>query len=177
VSHGNASLALGYAQAIYELALEAWQKRLTVVRDNLAANPSLGPTLDDKNIPFETRRQQLDDVLPADISAQERNFFYTLLKEGNLHLLEDVSNHLMMLVARGANIQEAVVTTAVSLDDAEKEQFRLKLTAKYGDNLQLRFKVDPKIVGGVVVQVGDKILDGSVSAKLNAAQNILKTVL
>jgi len=82
-----------------------------------------------------------------------------------------------MLVARGANIQEAVVTTAVSLDDAEKEQFRLKLTAKYGDNLQLRFKVDPKIVGGVVVQVGDKILDGSVSAKLNAAQNILKTVL
>jgi len=176
VSNGNASLAMGYAKAIYELALEAWQTKLKAVSDALVANPGLAPKLDDLRIAFEQRRQDLDGILPAGLSEQERNFFYALLKEGNLHLLADINDNLTMLATRATVIQKAVVTTAVALSDDEKEQFKAKLIAKYGENLDVDFKVDTEIIGGVIVQVGDKILDGSIVAKLDAVRNVFKSV-
>ncbi len=176
MSNGNASLAMGYAKAVYEIALETWQTNLKAVSDALVANPELAPKLDDLTIAFEQRRQDLDGILPANISEQGRNFFYALLKEGNMHLLREVYDNLAMLAMHADVIQKAVVTTAVALSDDEKEQFKAKLIAKYGENLDIDFKVDTEIMGGVIVQVGDKILDGSIAAKLNTVRNVFKSV-
>lgn len=176
MSNRNASLAMGYAKAVYEIALESWQTNLKAVSDALVANPRLAPKLDDLAVAFEQRRQDLDGLLPENISEQGRNFFYALLKEGNLHLLSDVNDNLTMMITRTNVIQKTVVTTAVELSDDEKEQFKAKLIAKYGENLDVDFKVDAEIMGGVIVQVGDKILDGSVIAKLNAMRNVFKSV-
>jgi len=107
------------------------------------------------------------------LPEQSKNFLYTLLKDGNLHLLNDVSSNLFRLATKGAGVQVASVTTAVPLTEAEEKQFQLKLAAQYGEHLELEFVVDETIIGGVVVQVGDKILDGSVAAKLNSARDSL----
>ncbi|MFQ5577351.1 MAG: ATP synthase F1 subunit delta [Anaerolineae bacterium] len=173
MSNGHTSPALGYARAVYELALESWHKDLSGVTAQLAGNPTLLAQLNDTRASFEARQKQLAPLLPAGASAQVRNFFYTLLKDGNLHLLAEITANLQRLAARGPAMQVAAVTTAVALSTAEQEQFKTKLAAKYGNGLDLEFKVDPAIIGGVVVQVGDKILDGSVSAKLNAARESL----
>jgi len=176
VSNGNASQTLGYARAIYELALEGWQATLTAVDNRLnEAGPDLLAKLDNTQLPFNDRRQELDALLPADVSGQARNFFYTLLKEGHLTMLGEIAANLTQLSATGYGVQAALVTTAIPLTDAEKQQFQTKLSAKYGDNLALDFVVDEKIIGGVVVQIGDKILDGSVAAKLDAARESLMT--
>jgi F-type H+-transporting ATPase subunit delta len=70
-------------------------------------------------------------------------------------------------------VQTARVTTAIALSDSEKEEFRQKLRRQYGDNLDFVFSVNPTIIGGVIVQVGDKVMDGSVSARLQAMGNAL----
>ncbi len=176
MSHGNASLAVGFARAVIELALEPWLAGMNAVHKKLIANPNLGPRLDDRALPFAERQKQLDEILPDGTSETIRNFFYTLLKEGNVHVLEDIRNSVLALMTQAAKIEETIVTTAVPLSDDETAQFEQKLTAKYGDNLDIRFNVDPQIIGGVVVWVGDKILDGSLAAKINAAETSLKSL-
>lgn len=62
--------------------------------------------------------------------------------------------------------QEAEVTSAVPLTDAEKDQVRKDVVAKLGGEATVTFTVDPDILGGLIVRVGDRVLDGSVAGKL-----------
>ena len=70
-------------------------------------------------------------------------------------------------------MQVARVTTAAALSDNEKEQFRQKLRAKYGESLEFVFNVDAAIIGGAIVQVGDKVIDGSLATRLESMSNLL----
>lgn len=174
MSNGTVSQTLGYARAIYELALEGWRTTLLAVNSRLEDAPGVLTRLNNTQLSFSERRQLLDDLLPDGVSQQARNLFYTLLKEGHLAMLGDIADSLTQLSAKGYGVQATLVTTAVPLTDAERQQFQAKLSAKYGDNLALDFVVDEKIIGGVVVQIGDKILDGSVATKLEAAHEAFR---
>lgn len=171
------SLSQEYAQAIYAIALEGWQKSLGVVHKKLAASPDLMAQLNNTQTPFTERQKQLDAVLPSDLTEQRRNFFYTLLKNGHLNLLEDIATNLTRLTAKGPGVEIASVTTAIPLSDDEKARFQAKLAARYGDNLAVDFVVDEKIIGGAIVQVGDKIIDGSLASKLDVAQERLSVAI
>ncbi len=176
MSHGNASLVAGFARAIFEIALEPWLASMNAVYEKLVAQPELGPQLDDQSLSFAERQKQIDALLPDSAPQPVRNFFYTLVKEGNIHLLDDIRAAVLSQMTTAARVEETIVTTAVALSDEEKAQFEQKLKAKYGENLDIHFKVDPKIVGGVIVQVGDKILDGSLAAKIDAVETSLKSL-
>lgn len=166
----------GYAQAIYALALEGWQRQLLAVQEKLAASPDVIAQLDNTQTPFADRQKNLNRLLPDDLSQQGRNFFYTLLKNGDLDLLDDIVASLTRLAEKGPGVEVATVTTAMPLSETEKAKFRQKLAAKYGDTLEVDFVVDAAILGGVVIQAGDQIIDGSVASKLNAVQERLGAV-
>lgn len=83
-------------------------------------------------------------------------------------------------MARDPSIQEvepdkrAVVKSAVPLTLKERSDLQKKLARTFGDGLLLRWEVDPSLLGGIVVRVGDKIIDGSVAGKLEALKRSLK---
>jgi len=172
VSQETRTNATGYARAVYELALENWQKSLPDIQKNLAGSGLLAK-LDDLQTPFSKRLKLLNKHLPPDLPEQTKNFLYTLLKDGNLRMLNDIAGNLLRMGSKGADAQAAVVTTAIPLNAGEKRQFKTKLAAHYGEQAEVDFKVDKSILGGVIVQVGDKILDGSVTTKLNSAREKL----
>ena len=87
--------------------------------------------------------------------------------------MEKVLLDLEHMAQGGPQVQVAHVTTAVALSDSEKEKFRKKLRSQYGDNLEFVFRVDQSILGGAIVQVGDKVIDGSVATRLEAMSNAL----
>lgn len=167
--------ARDYAQAIYELALEGWQKELQAVQSVLSTSPDLLNKLNKADTKFATRQKTLDDALPKGTSEQVKNFLYTLLQNGDLDKIGGIATDLTRLVTKGPGVEIATVTTAIALSDSEKAQFEKKLSGQYGDRVAVEFVVDKSIVGGVVVQVGDKIMDGSVSSKLASARNALTT--
>jgi len=69
--------------------------------------------------------------------------------------------------ASGSGSQgDATVTTAIPLTDEERAAFESRLRDKHGDGLPIAFRVDPSILGGVIVRVGDRYIDGSVIARL-----------
>jgi F-type H+-transporting ATPase subunit delta len=166
-------LSRKYATAIFSLAVESWLVTLNAVNKALTSNVELAQTLQDQDRPFAERQQALDVVIPSSSTQQVRNLLYTMLKEGDISQLGEVIIELERMVRGGPLVQLAQVTTAVALSDTEMEQFRQKLRAKYGDSLEFNFKIDPTIMGGVVVQIGDKVIDGSVASRLTAMSNAL----
>lgn len=166
-------LSRKYAAAVFSQALEKWVNALGAVQGKLSDDPALAAKLADSSSAFADRQAALDAVIPADADKYVRNFFYTMLKENDIALLPDVLLEMDRLVRGGPQVQVATVTTAYQLDESEKEQFRQKLQTKYGAGFELAFQVDPAIVGGAVVQIGDKIIDGSVATRLESMSNLL----
>ena len=165
-----------YARAVYELALEGWQKDLQAIQEKLSASPDLMKQLQDAGIDFATRQKALDGILPEDLSTQRRNFFYTLLKNGHLDIVQEIGANLTRLATKGPGVEIATVTTALELPEKDQESFRTKLVSQYGEHVDVEFNVDESILGGVIVQVGDKIIDGSLISKLNSAQQTLTAI-
>ena len=166
-------LSQKYATAVFSLALEKWLTVLRAVQSNLAENPKLAENLQDADRSFADRQKELDDIIPAGSDETVYNFLYTLLKNGDIGLLGAVLEDLEQMSRGGPQVQVAHITTATVLADEEREQFRQKLRAQYGANLELAFRVDPAIIGGAIVQVGDKVIDGSVAARVEAMSNAL----
>jgi F-type H+-transporting ATPase subunit delta len=154
--------------AAYQHTTQGWLNGLNAVHDRLAANPELLASLNDTERSFAERQRQIDELLPADIPPDLSNFLYVLLREGHLGMLEGVIADLTRLSTRGPEAQVARVASAVPLTPDEREAFRQRIHARFGSDVDLDFDVDPSILGGVVIQVGDKIIDGSVAGKLNS---------
>ncbi len=76
-------------------------------------------------------------------------------------------------MARTSSDRVVRVKSAVPLTETEKEAFRTKLAQKYGEGLVLRFEVDEALIGGVVVRVGDQVIDASIASKLAALKQEL----
>jgi F-type H+-transporting ATPase subunit delta len=166
-------LSRKYATAIFGLALDKWLTVLNAVKDKLSDNPKLVESLQDANRSYGDRQRELDGIIPDESDQSIRNFLYTLLKDGHISLLGDILGDLERISRSGPQVQVARVTTALALSDSEQDQFRQKLRTQYGDNLEFVFNVDPAIIGGAIVQIGDKVIDGSVATRLEAMSNAL----
>ena len=166
-------LSRKYATAVFSQALEKWLTTLRAVHDKLGSDPALSEKLQDSDRSFSQRQKELDAVVPGDSDQYTRNFLYTMLKDGDIGLLGEVIDELERMSRGGPLVQVARVTTAMSLSDDEKEQFRQKLRNKYGENLEFVFNIDSALIGGAIVQVGDKVIDGSVATRLEAMSNLL----
>jgi F-type H+-transporting ATPase subunit delta len=160
-------LARSYAQAAYQHTTQGWLSELQTVHERLVAEPDLLDDLNNTELSFAERQARLDGLLPSDVQPGVRNFLYLLLREGHLGLLNDVIADLTRLSTRGPEAQIARVTSAVPLTSDEKETFRQRVHARFGPDVDLDFRVDSSVLGGAIVHVGDKIIDGSVAGKLN----------
>lgn len=167
-------LPLAYARALYDLALESWLRDLSVLRDNLRLERSLRQTLEDENVPLDTKKTLIDYLLPPGSSRELHNFAYMLVSERRLPLLDDVVVEFRRLAQHGLNVVVAEVTTALPATDEEKAAFENRLTSRYGQNIDIVWRVDPAIIGGVVIRVGDEVIDDSVATRLETLRGSLK---
>lgn len=111
-----------------------------------AAQKLVGDALDEKR-----QRELIDE-------------FFSGVKSGKVVVMSEAS---------GMAGQAAEVTSALPLSDKEKEQVEKDVLAKIGPQAAVSFRVDPSILGGLVVRVGDKVLDGSVAGKLETLRQNL----
>lgn len=161
------SVARQYAHAAYQHSTEGWLADLHTAWERLAATPDLVDHLDDTGRSFGERQAELDSALPPELRGDVRNFLYALLKDNHVRLLPDVMADMARFAEGGAETPAARVTSAVPLTAEEQAAFRQRIATRYGDRVDVEFRVDAALLGGAVVQVGDKIIDGSVAGKLN----------
>jgi F-type H+-transporting ATPase subunit delta len=97
----------------------------------------------------------------------------TLLEAGHIDQLDAILVEFGRLSHRQPERRVAKVTSAVPLTADEQETMRAKLTERFGANLEFQFDVDPDLIGGVYLRVGDQVIDGTVAGKLAALRTSL----
>jgi F-type H+-transporting ATPase subunit delta len=161
-----------YAQAIFQQATEDWLTPLRYVAGRI--KPTDVDALDNPALPFGEKQKVLQQLLPPNASERFRNFLSLLASKNEAHLLPNIIEEFDRYATRGTLHASARVTSAVPLTDKEKAALEGKLRERNGADLEFEYVVDSTILGGVVVRMGDEVIDGSVSGKLAALREKLK---
>ncbi|MDO4840322.1 MAG: ATP synthase F1 subunit delta, partial [Desulfovibrionaceae bacterium] len=103
-----------------------------------------------------------------------RNFCFLLADKERLPYFRSIVQAYTKLLDQATGKIRGTLTTAISLSDAKQRSVQKELEAKAGASLELKFEVDPSILGGVVLKVGDRILDSSLRAQLEILRGTLK---
>ncbi len=162
----------GYARALFEMAqaegvVSRVEKELFRLRELLKKNPDLLEFLKDPNIKHEGKRQALNDLFQGRVHPLVLNALITLSDQDRagrvLHVIEEFS----ACAADATQKVSGEVTTAIPVDDVTLNRLAAELSRVTGKNVQLFQKVDPSILGGAIIQVGEEIIDGSLRHKLD----------
>lgn len=160
-----------YAKAVYETALQGWLKHLSAARVALEKDGDLRGRAASSHV--SDRLAAAAAITPPEAPQEVRNFLLLLADQGHLDLLDDIIADLGRLMRKGPEARVARVISAVPLTEDEAAQLRAKILSRFGGDLEFDFRVDPSILGGVIVQVGDRVIDGSVAGKLMAMKATL----
>ncbi len=161
-----------YAQAILEAVLEQWQSSLTQVSDELTRNDQVRSTLESAQ-DSEARLQALQSITPKATSQEIQNFLQLLAQEGDLTLIPQVIDQLRSGVGGQRVPVKAEIVSAAELSEQEQSDIRRRLNEQHGDGLIFSFRVDPSLMGGLRVRVGDSLIDNTVASRLAALREMV----
>jgi len=166
-------LPLSYARAIYKMALEEWRAWLEAVRQKLLDDASLARLLAGEEATPAEKQRRLEALSPADSSPKFRQFLRFLVDQGRLDQLDDIIAAYLHVAERGPEVAIAYVASAVALTADERRQLEEKLRRRFGVSLEFDYTVDPALLGGLRVRVGDTFIDGSVASRLETLRGQL----
>ncbi len=156
-----------YVTAFYETAFDRWVGALESASAALTSDPKLFNRLQDPNVDFAERQKLLDGVLAPDTDVAIRNLLYTMMQRDDLGAIAEVAHGLRERMSQvGAGPISTEVISAIPLTEEQRAQVEAKLVAQYGPSLDFTYRVDPAILGGMIIRVGDKLIDGSVASRL-----------
>jgi F-type H+-transporting ATPase subunit delta len=164
-----------YAEAAFQLAdrdgsIETWRRELEQAA--AATDGQLMTVLANPALPLDQRLQAADRVL-AGLSQSVRNIVLLLVRRGRIEQLPRVAAEFRRLDDRRNGLTHATATSAAPLGADEIRAITARLEAMTGDRIALETAVDPDLLGGVVVRVGDRLIDGSVRGRLERLRNQL----
>lgn len=171
-------LALKYAQAVYELAaekhlLDRAQEQLQMVESALASHGDLSVLFYHPRVPATAKKEVIAQVFKEQLEDFLYKFLLLLVDKRRETVLPGIIKEYVRLANEERNIGEADVTSAMALTEAQLQALAAQLGKVTGKNIVLKTHVDPRIMGGVIVKIGDKLIDGSVKRRLQSLQTAL----
>ena len=169
----NATVAKNYAEALLAAAevkrqVEPFGQLMDAVAGAVAADERIGVALESPRVSKAVKAGLLQDAL-GDIAPPEFvRFLQAVVRRGRQGLFGDIAQAYQGLVDLKLNRVHAGVTVSAAADSRLQQQMVERLSEVLGKDVRAHFRVDEKILGGVVVRVGDRIYDGSVKRRLTA---------
>ncbi len=171
-----------YASALFELAEEANQVR-QVEKDLTQLQSLLDGSADLKRLvrsPVFTSEDQGRSIAAiaekAAFSPLVANFLKVLARNRRLFAVGDISRTFLTLAARQRGEINAEISSAHSLSDEQLAALKETLRASAGKDVNLITKVDPTLLGGLIVKMGSRMIDSSLRTKLNSLKTAMKEV-
>jgi F-type H+-transporting ATPase subunit delta len=161
-----------YAQAVFDIGkqagtLDQWRTDLALL-NQLFGNPAVADALEDPKMGDEGKRKLVQGLLARQkVQPLAVNLVLLLVERNRIHLMPRLVDHFNRMYNKEMGIVIAEVTTAVPLDQAHQSEVAKHLANLTGaKTVELRVKVDPTILGGIVAKIGDELIDASVASRL-----------
>ena len=157
-----------YAEALFDIAsAERAVPSYRAALDDLAAafTPDVLRGIGDQRVPFERRRAALD-AATRDEPKAIRAVLTILLERDRIEIVPDIARAFGELVDRREGIVKAKITTPIELAQSQRDDLVRELERASGKKIRATFQVDPSIIGGAKVQVGDRLIDASLQTQL-----------
>ena len=174
----SVTIARPYAQAVFRLArengkLEAWSDRLQRLA-LIALDAEMTKVIGNPKFSAPQVAELFVSLAGESGDAEFARFVATLAENERLAILPEIRDLYEQLKDADAGVKDALITSAYPLDDRQLNDLMRQLEAHFGAKLQPHVEVDPELIGGVKVAVGDQVVDTSVRAKLDAMALALK---
>lgn len=173
-------VARRYAAALFHTALrgnvtDAVQGDIEQVRQFLDDHPQVLQTLAVPRVPAERKKSALRSLVGDRLSQDlTRRFMDLMVDHGREAFLPETADAFALLYDESRNVVAADVRTAAPLDDGQVSRLKARLDEMTGRDTRLTITTDPALVGGLVVRIGDTILDGSVRGYLEQFESRLR---
>jgi len=171
-------LALKYAQALYELSaqknlLDQVEAELRLVESTMNTHHDLSTLIYHPRVLAQAKKETISKIFSRDVADFVLKFLMLLVDKRRETILPAIIREYVKLANSVRDIVEAEVTTAVPLDQDQQSALMKKLGTVTGKTIILKMQVNKAIIGGVIVKIGDKLIDGSVARQLEALKNAL----
>jgi F-type H+-transporting ATPase subunit delta len=171
------TIARPYAEAAFKLAsdsatLPRWSELLqqlaAVVRSDAAREVIGNPRLSDAQV-----AALIGDVAGGSLSAEQRNFVQVLANNERLAVLPEIAEHYETLKNEAEGVLDARIASAFPLVPDQVADVVATLEARYGRTVKATVTVDPDLIGGISIRIGDEVIDASVRGKLSQLADAL----
>lgn len=172
-----ANIARPYALAAFECARESqqlaeWgsflQAAVTVTK-----NPSIDRLLNSPEVSSTQLYDLYVEVLISLLDTQRKSFLHLLAQNKRLMVLPEILQAFNAHVAALEKVSAVRLVTAIELSKEMQEKFRAALTKRIKRDVSLECKVDPSLIAGAIIHIGDHVIDGSIRGKLTRLQQTL----
>lgn len=166
------TIARPYAEAVFKLAREkndhaGWSKMLATL-EALVSDPQIQACIGDPNVSGQQLETLILGVAGENLDGSGRNFVQVLIANDRLGLLPEIHTLYESLRREHEGIVEAKIVSALPLDDNQVRELVTRLEAKYQRKVRAEVEVDPRLIGGVRIVIGDKVIDATVRGRLDA---------
>ena len=161
-----------YGDALFEAACEANRmdevyEEVKMLQQIFAENPELQKMLDNPKVIREDKESVIETVFRSRVADEIVELMKLMIAKGRYSKIDSVFDHFIGLVKEEKKIGVAYVTTATEITDAQKEAIlkRLLETTAYR-SFEMNYTVDASLIGGMVIRIGDRVVDSSIKTKL-----------
>ena len=174
----NKGIIKKYAQAAYKIAVKEEDEnkisvRLHNVRSILKSVPEFNQLLITRRIKVQDKITMLKNILDNKISDIEMDVMALLIENGHMNLFGEVVKRFDYLLDKDSDIIKVQITTATKLSTDEVQRISSKIESRVQKKVDVAMETDSSILGGMKLRIGNKLLDGSVSNRLQKMRDTL----
>lgn len=173
-----ATIARPYAEAAFALARDAgalpqWADTLSLLAA-VATDAKVSAAVDNPKLTVEQKQSLFTTVMGDRLDAATTSFVNVLLGADRIKLLPQINEHFQALKRSNDNVARATIVSAFPLTDQQRDELKGALAKRYSRQIETVEEVDPTLIGGAKIIVGDQVIDRTVVGQLNKMSRQIK---
>ena len=171
-----------YGEALFELAVEEGREEelmneVILLRELLSENPDFGKLMNHPKVLKEDKLEVLEAVFKGRVSEELVGFLHLIVSKDRYGEIDSILDYFIDEVKQVKGIGVAYVATALDLSEAKKKEVEQKLLSTTSfTRMEMHYHVDESLIGGMVIRIGDRVVDSSIRSKLSGLERELLKV-
>jgi len=173
------AVAKRYAGALFEVVqargtVDKVESELETVHNAIAESEDLRKVLNHPQINKEDKKALLEKIFKSEVSPEVLNLLKVVIDRGRENIFDELKPEFTAIADEARGIVEMTVTTANPLSQEDEAKLTSAFSQHLGKQLRIKTKIDPKVIGGVLVKIGNRLYDGTLAGKLDRFSKELK---